>query len=83
LILLFGSLAFLAEVSFFFAPSIQAQNDLRLLASFSVFGFGAGGLRLPPVDLLYEALPLAFNPPLGSLPSLRVHAADLAITFSF
>ena len=26
-----------------------------------------------------EALPLAFKPPFGSLPSLRVHAAVLAI----
>jgi len=28
---------------------------------------------------LAEALPLAFKPPEGSLPSLRVHAGDLAI----
>jgi hypothetical protein len=28
---------------------------------------------------LYEARPLAFKPPSGFLPSLRVHAGDLAI----
>jgi hypothetical protein len=33
--------------------------------------------------LLYEARPLAFNPPLGFLPSLRVQAADLAILLNF
>jgi hypothetical protein len=27
---------------------------------------------------LYDARPLAFNPPLGFLPSLRVHAGVLA-----
>jgi hypothetical protein len=80
---LLGSFAVLAEVNFFLAPFILAQNDLRLDASFSFLGLGAGGFKLPPVDLLYEALPLAFNPPLGFLPSFLVQAAVLAITFSF
>jgi hypothetical protein len=31
---------------------------------------------------LYEARPLAFNPPLGFFPSLRVQAGDLTIIFS-
>jgi len=31
---------------------------------------------------LAEALPLAFKPPAGFLPSLRCHAGDLAITES-
>jgi hypothetical protein len=33
LILLLGSLAVLADVSFFFIPDILLQNDLRLLAA--------------------------------------------------
>ena len=38
-----------------------------------------GAFSVPP---LYEARPFAFNPPFGFLPSLRVHAGDLA-TFLF
>jgi len=64
-------------------PFILEQNDLRRPASFFVFGFGAGGFRLPPVALLYEARPFALSPPFGFLPSLRVHAAVLAILFLF
>lgn len=47
-----GSLAVLVLVSFDFIPFILAQNDLRLAASLSFFGFGAGGLRFPPCFLL-------------------------------
>ena len=61
-------------------PPILAQNDLRraadlgdLAACFAV----TGGLSVPPVCALYEARPLAFSPPAGFLPSLRVHAALL------
>jgi hypothetical protein len=39
-----GSLAVLADVSFFFIPDILAQNDFFRPASFFVFGLGAGGL---------------------------------------
>ena len=61
-------------------PPILAQNDLRraadlgdMAACFAV----TGGLSVPPVCVLYEARPLAFSPPAGFLPSLRVHAALL------
>jgi hypothetical protein len=40
-----GSLAVLAEVNFFFIPSMRPQNDLRLPSSFLVLGLGAGGFR--------------------------------------
>ena len=43
-------------------PDIRAQNDLRLAASFSVFGFGAGALRFDPVAALILARPLAVKP---------------------
>ena len=59
-------------------PDILAQNDVRRLASFSVFGCGAGGFRFIPCFLAL-ARPLAFKPPLGFLPSLRVHAGVLAM----
>lgn len=67
---------------------MRAQNDLRraadlgdLAACFAV----TGGFRVPPVCALYEARPLAFNPPLGFLPSFLVHAAVFGImqTFGF
>jgi hypothetical protein len=74
---LFGSLAVLALVFLAFIPDILAQKDLRLAASLSVLGFGAGGLRFMP-SAFAEALPLAFSPPFGFLPSLRVQAGDLA-----
>jgi len=73
---LLGSLAVLDEVSFFFIPSIRLQNDfLRAPPS------GCGGLSpgFPGLAALYEALPLAFKPPFGFLPSLRCQAGDLAI----
>jgi len=68
-----GSLAVLEEVSFFFIPSMRAQNDfLRDPPS------GWGALRFMP-SFLAEALPLAFKPPEGDFPSLRCQAGVLAI----
>ena len=57
-------------------PDILAQNDfLRGPPS----GCGAFNPGLPGFALLYEARPLAFNPPLGFFPSFRCHAGVLAI----
>jgi hypothetical protein len=76
LIRLFGSLAVLALVNFFFMPVILAQNDfLREPPS----GCGAFKPGLPGLAALYDALPLAFSPPFGFFPSLRCHAGVLAI----
>jgi len=72
---LLGSFAVLALVSFAFMPFILAQKDFFLAESAAVLGAGAGAFRFPPVALFYDARPLAFNPPLGFLPSLRVHAS--------
>jgi len=49
-----GSLAVLADVNFFFMPSILAQNDFLRPASSLFLGFGAGGLSqgLPGLALL-------------------------------
>ena len=70
---LFGSLAVLALVSFFFMPSILAQNEsLREPPS------GWGGFKFMPCAFA-EARPLAFKPPFGFFPSFLVHAGDLAI----
>ena len=63
-------------------PPIRAQKDLRLAADLGDLAAclaDTGGLRVPPVCFWYEARPLAFKPPAGFLPSLRVHAAVLAI----
>ena len=63
-------------------PPIRAQNDLRRAADFGDLAAclaDTGGFRVPPVCFLYEARPLALSPPAGFLPSLRVHAAVLAI----
>lgn len=63
-------------------PSIRAQNDLLRAADLGdllASAFFTGGFKFPPVALLYEARPLAFNPPLGFLPAFRCHAGDLAI----
>jgi len=82
LILEFGLFAVLVEVNLDFIPHIRLQKDLRLAADLGDFLASpalTGGLRFPPVVLLYEARPLAFSPPLGFLPSLRVQAGDLAI----
>lgn len=54
-------------------PLIRAQKESRLDPP-----SGCGGFKFIPC-FLAEARPLAFRPPLGFLPSLRVHAADLAI----
>jgi hypothetical protein len=71
-----GSLAVLAEVSFFFMPVMRAQNDfLREPPT----GCGAFSPGLPGLAALYAARPLAFRPPLGFLPSLRCHAGVFAI----
>jgi hypothetical protein len=73
---LLGSFAVLADVSFFFIPDILAQNDfLRLPPS----GCGAFNPGLSGLAALYEALPLAFNPPDFDLPSALVQAGVLAI----
>jgi hypothetical protein len=79
-----GSLDVFAEVSLDFIPHIRLQKLLRLAADLGDLLASAlltGGFKLPPVDLLYEARPLAFKPPLGFLPSLRCQAGDLAIYF--
>ena len=69
----FGSFAVLALVSFFSIPDILAQKESRLLPP-----SGWGGFKFMPC-FLADARPLAFKPPSGFLPSLRVHAGDLAI----
>ena len=70
---LLGSLAVFSLVSFFFMPDIRAQKESRLLPP-----SGWGGFKFIPCALA-EARPFAFKPPFSDLPSLRVHAADLAI----
>jgi len=63
-------------------PPILAQKDLRRAADLGDLAAclaDTGGLSVPPVCALYEARPLAFSPPLGFLPSLRCHAAVVAI----
>ena len=65
-------------------PPILAQNDLRraaFTADVAACRAVTGGLSVPPVCALYEARPLAFSPPSGFLPSLRVHAAVFGIIF--
>jgi len=68
-------LAVFSLVSFFFMPVILAQKESRLLPP-----SGWGGFKFIPCAFA-EARPLAFKPPLGFLPSLRVHAGDLAICY--
>jgi hypothetical protein len=79
LIRLFGSLAVFADVNFFFMPFIRAQKLSRRAPPSGCGAFNPGLLGLA---LLYEARPLAFKPPLGFLPSLRVHAGLFAIPSS-
>jgi len=58
-----------------FIPPILAQNDFLLAAALGDFFAclaDTGGFNVPPVCLLYEARPLAFNPPLGFLPFLTL-----------
>jgi len=64
-------------------PPILAQKDLRRAADLGDLAAclaETGGFRVPPVWALYEARPLAFNPPLGFLPSFLVHEAVFGIT---
>ena len=68
-----GSLAVLAEVSFFFMPSILAQKESRREPP-----SGWGGFKFMPC-FFAEARPLAFKPPLGFFPSFLCHAGLLAI----
>jgi len=66
-------------------PPIRAQKDLRRAADLGDLAAcfaETGGRNVPPVCALYEARPLAFNPPLGFLPSFLVHAAVFGITYS-
>ena len=69
----FGSLAVFSLVNFFFMPVILAQKESRRAPP-----SGWGGFKFMPC-FFAEARPLAFKPPFGFLPSLRVHAGDLAI----
>jgi hypothetical protein len=65
-------------------PPIRAQKDLRRFADVGDLAAcfaDTGGFKFMPCALA-EARPLALSPPLGFLPSLRCHAAVLAITFS-
>lgn len=51
---LFGSLAVLLDVFFFFMPFIRAQKDFLRALSFSVFGLGAGFFSPSlPLDLAF------------------------------
>ena len=68
-----GSLAVLAEVSFFFIPLIRAQKESRREPP-----SGWGGFKFIPCAFA-EARPLAFKPPFSDLPSFLCHAGDLAI----
>lgn len=59
-------------------PPIRAQNDFLRAADLGDLAAClalTGGFSVPPVCALYEALPLAFSPPAGFLPSFLVHAA--------
>jgi hypothetical protein len=80
-ILEFGSLAVLLEVFLAFIPHIRPQKDLRRaadLGDLAASAFLTGGFRFIPCALA-EARPLAFNPPLGFLPSALCQAGDFAI----
>jgi hypothetical protein len=46
----------------------------RKLARLGLSPDFTGAFNVPPVSALYDARPLAFNPPLGLWPSLRCHA---------
>ena len=66
-------------------PPMRAQNDLRRAAALGDLAAcfaETGGFSVPPVCALYDARPLAFNPPLGFLPSFLVHAAVFGSTCS-
>lgn len=68
-----GSLAVFLLVNLSFIPCIRAQNE-SLLEPPS----GCGALRLASFSRLYDSRPLAFKPPSGFWPSLRVHALVLS-----
>ena len=72
----FGSFLAFSPVSFFFIPSMRAQKESRRLPP---SGWGRFSPGFPGLALLYEARPLAFKPPFGFLPSLRVHASVFAL----
>ena len=74
---LFGSFAVLAEVNFFFIPVILAQKESRREPP---SGWGRFKPGFPGLAALYDALPFAFSPPFGLLPSALCHAGVLAIT---
>ena len=67
-------------------PPILAQNDLRRLAAadpgLSFDGFVVTAILSldPGFAARKDATPLALSPPAGFFPSLRCHAAVLAIT---
>lgn len=79
-----GSFAFFVEVRRSFIPVILAQN-LFLRFAFFEFGSSFDGLVVTAIESFdpgfsrrYEAIPLRFNPPSGSLPSFLCHAAVFA-----
>ena len=55
-----------------FDAPILAKKDARLGLSPDL----TGAFNVPPVYFLYDARPLAFNPPLGFCPAFLVHAGD-------
>ena len=71
-----GSRAVSALVSFFFMPSIRAQNESRREPP-----SGCGRLSVPPVSSWYDRRPFSFRPPLGFLPSARCHAGVPLVAF--
>jgi hypothetical protein len=85
-ILELGSFAVLADVFFFFIPDILLQKEaLRfagLLPGLSLEGFVVTAVfnLLPGLAFLYEATPLAFNPPEGFFPSFLCHAGVAIIS---
>ena len=75
-----GSLAVLAEVSFFFIPFMRRQKDNLLLAALEPFFNLDGSLVTavfslePGFSLLYDSTPFLFKPPDSLLPSFLCHA---------
>ena len=71
---LFGSAALAEPVSFRFMPVILAQK-----LSFREPPSGWGRLISCP-SAFNDARPFSLRPPLGDLPSLRVHASDMLLS---